>query len=94
MRFLIPPLLIIMDEELKNLMERNLEVSEKTLSILKKMRREVMWGRFFWLAKWAIIIGLIVFSFMKIQPYVAYWSGVAENISNNLESFNNFFSPR
>jgi len=83
-----------MDEELKNLMERNLEVSEKTLTILKKMRREVIWGRVFRLAKWAIIIGLIVFSFMKIQPYLVYWSGVMANISNNLESFNNFFLPR
>ena len=81
-----------MDEELKNLMERNLEVSEKTLAILKKMRREVIWGRIFTLTKWALIIGFVVFGFLQIQPYLAYWAEIFASISANIEKFNSIFT--
>ena len=80
-----------MDEEIKNLLEKNLEVSEKSLAILQKMRRGVIWGRIFHLAKWVIIIGLLIFGFIKVQPYILYWSEVFADISAGLQSVNNFF---
>jgi len=83
-----------MDEELKSLLEKNLEVSQKSLEILKKIRRETMWSRAFSVIKWVIIIGFIIFGFMQIQPYLAYWSGVIVNIATNLENFNKFFLTR
>lgn len=80
-----------MDEEIKALLRQNLEVSEKSLAILKKMRQEVIMGRIFQFIKWVIIIGLIVFSFVKIQPYLIYWGDVFSSISENMDKFSNFF---
>ena len=80
-----------MDDEIKQLLEKNLEVSEKSLSLLKTMRREVVLGRIFHFIKWAVIIGLIIFGLVKIQPYLAYWLQVFANLSAGIQSINGFF---
>ena len=80
-----------MDEELKKLLEKNLEASKKSEEILQKMWRGVVWGRVFMIAKWAIIAALVVFGFITIQPYLAYWTKIATTIAQNLEKVNNFF---
>lgn len=82
-----------MDEEIKSLLEKNLEISEQTLSLLKKIRREVVWARILHVIKWIIIIGLLIFGFVKIQPYLAYWAGIFIGVATGIEKLNSFF-PR
>ena len=57
-----------MDEEIKNLLKKNLEVSEESFKILKKIHRDVWWRRFFGLAKFAIVIALLIFSYLTLEP--------------------------
>ncbi len=52
------------------MLERNLEIAEKTLKITKKLHRAQVWARIFHAIKWLIIIGLLVFGFIEIQPYL------------------------
>ncbi len=80
-----------MDEEIKKLLEKNLEVSKESLRVLQKMHRAVVWGRVFKAVKLVIIIALLIFLFIKLQPYWVYWSGVLINISTNINKFNGFF---
>lgn len=58
------------DEELKQLLKKNIEVSEESLGILKKMRRAALMGRFFSFLKWVIIIGISVGAYYYIEPYL------------------------
>jgi len=67
-----------MEEELKELMQKNLEVSEETLRILKKINRARVFGSIFSLIKWVIIIGISVGAYYYIEP-------VLKDILNNLQ---------
>ena len=60
-----------MDDEVKNLLKKNLEVGEESLKVLRKLHRDVWWRRFFGLAKFAIVIGLLTFSYLKLEPLLA-----------------------
>ena len=80
-----------MDEDIKNLIQRNLEVSEKTLTILKKIRRETMFDRVVHVVKWVILIALLIFIYIKIQPYVAQWMQLLDTASQDIQKLNNVF---
>lgn len=79
-----------MDQEYKNLLEKNLEVSKKSLEILEKMQKAAMWKRIFTAAKWILIIGLIIFGFIQIKPYLLQLSKILENLTKVLENLNVF----
>ncbi len=81
-----------MDEEIKNLLQKNLEVSKESLRVLQKMHKAVVWGRVARLIKWVVVIVLLAVLFVKIQPYWIYWSKVLINISTNMDKFNSFFN--
>ncbi|MEK7582032.1 MAG: hypothetical protein AAB488_01730 [Patescibacteria group bacterium] len=49
-----------MEQELKELLKRNLAVSEETNGLLKKMHSAQKWGRIFRFFYWFIIISLSV----------------------------------
>lgn len=83
-----------MDEEIKNLLRQNLEVSEGIFALLRKMRREVIWSRIFHGVKWAIILAAVIFGFVKLQPFLAYWIEVFANISAGIEKLNRLFPGR
>lgn len=57
-------------DELKDLLQKNLEVSEKTLKILKGMRRSAKLRTVLSALKWVVIIGLTAYSFFQLQPYL------------------------
>ena len=57
-----------MDEEIKNLLKKNLEASEESLKILKTIHRDVWWRRFFGFAKFAIVVALLIFSYLTLEP--------------------------
>ena len=70
-----------MDHDIKELLKKNLEVSERSLDILQKMRRASLWGRFFHLLKWLIIIGATVWSYLALQPYLQKFIGLGQQFN-------------
>lgn len=59
-----------MDDELKNLMQKNLELSQESLRILKKINRDRIYGKIFYMLKWAIIIGGTLGTYYYIEPMI------------------------
>jgi len=59
-----------MDEDIKGLLKKNLEASEKALGILRKMHRAMVWGRVFIWAKWVLVAALLIVGYVQIQPYL------------------------
>jgi hypothetical protein len=58
------------DEELKQLMRANLEVSQESLKILRKINRDRILSNIFNFVKWMIIIGVSVGAYYYFQPYI------------------------
>ena len=59
-----------MDPEIKELLRRNIKLSEENNSILKKMRRSAEWSSFFRFIYWLLIIAAGIVSFYYVQPYL------------------------
>jgi hypothetical protein len=58
------------EDDLKNLLQKNLEVSQESLKILKKINRARIIGNIFTFLKWMIIIGASIGIYYYIQPYL------------------------
>jgi len=71
------------NDEVKNLLKKNLEVGEESLKVLKKIHRDVWWRRIFGFAKFAVIIGLLIFSYLKLEPL----------LNNLLNAYNKLLNP-
>lgn len=71
------------NEELKNLLQKNLETSQESLKILKKINRARIFGNLFSFLKWLIIIGVAFGAYYYLQPYIDQFK-VAFNQVNNL----------
>jgi len=67
-------------DELKELLEQNLEISRQSLKILKKIRHDILWRRFFALAKFAIIIGILIWGYVALEPYFAQLQSTFQNL--------------
>ncbi len=61
---------LMSDEELKHLLRENLEVSQESLKILKKINRDRVIGNVYNFLKWSIIIGVSIGLYYYIQPYM------------------------
>ncbi len=55
-------------KEIKKLLKQNLEISQESSTILKKIRRNQKISRFFMVFKWVIIIALALGAYYYIQP--------------------------
>ncbi|MEK7121974.1 MAG: hypothetical protein AAB807_00165 [Patescibacteria group bacterium] len=92
-----------MEDELKNLLRKNLEVSQESLRILKKINRDRIYGKIFYLLKWAVIIGATLGTYYYIEPMIkdlintlsAVNSGIGEarNIGEGLKTNGNGLPP-
>jgi hypothetical protein len=69
----------MLDEELKELLRENLETSQESLKILKKINRGRVFGNILWALKWIIIIGLSFGLYLYIEPYI---KGLIDTINN------------
>lgn len=65
-----------MSEELKELLEKNLKVSEESLRLLKKMRRATILSAVLTTIKWVVVIVLLVVGFIQIQPYLGQFTQI------------------
>ncbi len=68
-----------MDEYAKELLRKNLEVSQESLKILKKMHRARIWGTLFKVVKFIVIVALSYGAYYYIEPYLR---GVVDMLSN------------
>jgi polyferredoxin len=71
-----------MDEEIKNLLKENLEVSKKSLEILKKIDRDRKIRFFFKIIYWLFIILIIYYTYQFLQPYFAPLKQTLEFLKN------------
>jgi len=72
------------DEELKNLLQKNLETSQESLKILKKINRGRIVGNFFSFVKWVIIIGTAFGAYYYLQPYIDQFKAAFNQVNNLL----------
>ena len=82
-----------MDPELKRLLQQNLEVSEQSFKLVKKLHRAQVRRGLFALVKWAIIVTLLVLGFREIQPYIGSIVTTYEQATRILEEAGNII-PR
>ncbi|MDP3934931.1 MAG: hypothetical protein Q8Q46_01790 [Candidatus Giovannonibacteria bacterium] len=75
------------NDEVKNLLKKNLEVGEESLKVLRKIHRDVWWRRFFGFAKFAVIAGLLIFSYLKLEPLL-------NNLLNTYDKLLNPVAPQ
>ncbi|MFA4890555.1 MAG: hypothetical protein WC587_02930 [Candidatus Paceibacterota bacterium] len=73
------------DEELKQLLQKNLETSQESLEILKKMNRARMVGNVLVFLKWVVIIGLSYGAYYFIEPYLKTLTGGLDSINSGME---------
>jgi hypothetical protein len=73
-------------EDLKELLRKNLEVSERTLQLVERMHRAALWGRFFTLVKWVVIIVGLVWGYLAVQPYLQQILGISQQINDLQQS--------
>ncbi|MDP3764593.1 MAG: hypothetical protein Q8Q95_03150 [bacterium] len=80
-----------MESDIKELLKKNLEASERTLHLVEKIHRAALWAKFFSLLKWAIIIGGLVWSYLAIQPYLQQLLGISQQVGSLQDSLPNDF---
>ena len=61
-----------MDEETKMLLRKNLEISKENNKLLKKVRRDALWGNIFKIIWFLVIIGVpVALWYYVIEPSLA-----------------------
>ncbi|MEK7647302.1 MAG: hypothetical protein AAB378_02955 [Patescibacteria group bacterium] len=75
-----------MDEELKKLLQRNLEVSEESLKILKKINRARIMAAVYNTLKLAIIILLSVGAYYYVEPMINNLLGTLNQLTGGAQS--------
>lgn len=91
-----------MDEEIKKLLKKNLEMTEDIREMVKSIKRYVVWQRIFGLLKVLIILIPIIIGVIYLPPLIkGFWSqysrilGITTDPMNNLniEDFKSFLTP-
>jgi len=83
-----------MDREEKQKIDRALELAEDNNLMLRKMIRNMRWGRLFRTVYWVIIIGISIGALYYVQPYVDQIVNVYGNIQDATKSVNTMFTPK
>ena len=91
------------DQQLEELVKKDLKLAEENNRILKKMYHSIQWGRFFRLLYWAAIIVMGFGSYYLIQPYIGALQELSEilpgastnlkNVGNSLNDINSLLKP-
>ncbi len=77
-------------EELKQLVQRNLALTEDTHRMVRRMRQAVAWGHFFKVLEWVIIIVLCVLAYTYyIRPYFEHLSQAYQNVQTQTQQVQN-----
>ena len=71
-----------MESDIKELLKKNLEASERTLHLVEKMHRATLWARFFSFLKWVVIVGGLAYGYMAIQPMLNQLLGISQQVGD------------
>ena len=75
-----------MDPEVKQLLEKNLALSQENNELLKKVHKIQRWAQITRIAYWFIILGIAFGSFYFIKPFLgsitSLYSGGVSNVNN------------
>mgnify|MGYP003394154723 CR=1 FL=1 len=82
----------MLDDELKSLLKRNLELAEENNRMLHSMRRMAIWGGFFKLLWWILILIVpAIIYYIYLAPYVGQITDTYKDVQGlraNLETNN------
>jgi hypothetical protein len=66
-----------MEEDLKKLLEENLQINKENNAMLKSIRRHFLWQRIFAIFYFILIVGPIIFGFIYLPsllgPYISQY---------------------
>jgi len=83
-----------MDNETKQLLKKNLKISEENNKLLKRMRRNAFWGGILRLIWWAVIIGLPVYLYFTVfEPYLTSLNETYESLKGGVENLQQIPNP-
>ena len=79
-----------MDSEDKKKLERALALSEENNKMLKKLLRNMRWGRLFKTVYWLVIIGVSIGAFLHFQPFIDQFLQAFGSFQGTLNSVNGY----
>ncbi len=80
-------------QELKELVEKNIKMTEDTNRIVHKLRRNIWWGRLWTIVWWALVLGVSsVTYYVYLQPYVDQATRAYGSTKNFEQQVQNFFT--
>lgn len=77
-----------MDQELRDLLEKNLKISEDNNEILRKLYRSQKWSQFMSLMYWVLIIGVTFGVYYYLQPYIETLLGTYTSLVSGIDTIN------
>ena len=80
-----------MDPEDKSTLKRVLELEQKNNKMLTSIRKSMLWGNFFRVIYWIVIIGTAIGAYYYIQPYVDGITDAYGTFSEDIDKFKNLF---
>ncbi len=80
-----------MDNELKKLLEENLELSKENNTLLKRIRGSQKRAAMMRMLYWILIIGMTLGAYYYIQPYIEQLMSVYSGAQENIKSFQDYF---
>ena len=61
-----------------------LELSRENNEMLKGVHRRARWGMFFWILRWAIVLGIIFGAYYYVEPFVQSASDTYHRTTDSL----------
>ncbi len=77
-----------MDQELRDLLEKNLQISEENNELLKKLYRSQKWSQFMSIMYWVLIIGITFGTYYYLQPYIETLLGTYTDLMSGIDTIN------
>lgn len=78
-------------EELKELVQKDIEIGAETRTMVHQMRRSARWGMFFTVLYWLLILGILGASYYYVSPYINKIFSVYQSIQRQSAQNQNFF---
>lgn len=76
------------NDEIKSLLQKNLEAAENTRRVLKKIHRMLLFQWSFTFGKWILVIVLLIVGFLQLQPFIGSFLNNYQNILKTFEQLN------
>ena len=81
-----------MEPEEKEMLRKNLELSQENNKMLHSIRRNMLWGRITKTIYWLIIFGTAIGVYYYIEPYLNSAIGAYGSVKGDIKSVGNLFN--